>query len=87
VIWDNLHIALHRIASLEYPNISFAETMLFEVIPEDFEWDRWGVEHRFIYLCMLKETFSMSPRTDVNLAYVLCVAVLALPLPLPFALP
>jgi hypothetical protein len=32
VIWDNLHIT-----SLEYPNVLFAETMLFEVIVKDFE--------------------------------------------------
>jgi hypothetical protein len=32
VIWENL-----RIASLEDPNVPFAEPMLFEVIPEDFE--------------------------------------------------
>jgi hypothetical protein len=49
VIGENL-----LIASLEYPNVPFAETMLFEVIPEDFEYDRWGGEHRFILLCPLK---------------------------------
>jgi hypothetical protein len=49
VIRENLHIA-----SLEYPNVPFAETILFEVIPEDFEWECWGAEHRFIHLCTLK---------------------------------
>jgi hypothetical protein len=48
-IWENLNIA-----SLEYPNVPFSETMLFEVIPGDFEWDHWGAEHRFIHLWRLK---------------------------------
>jgi hypothetical protein len=47
VIWENLHIT-----SLEHPNVPFAKTMLFEVIPEDFEWDHSGAEHRFIHLCI-----------------------------------
>jgi hypothetical protein len=47
--WENLHIVW-----LEYPNVPFAETVAFEVIPEDFDWDRWGAEHRFIHLCRLK---------------------------------
>jgi hypothetical protein len=37
VIWEKLSIA-----SLESPNVSFTETMLFEVIPEDFKWDHWA---------------------------------------------
>jgi hypothetical protein len=32
VIWEKLYIAL-----LEYPNVPFVETMLFEVIPEDLK--------------------------------------------------
>jgi hypothetical protein len=54
--------------------------MLFEVIPEDFEWDCYGAEHRFIHLCTLKQTFSMSTRTDVSLGYIVRVAGLALAL-------
>jgi hypothetical protein len=37
-------------------------------------WGKGGMgeaEHRFIHLCTLKETFCMSPRAGVNLAYVL----------------
>jgi hypothetical protein len=49
LIWDNLHIA-----SLEYPNVPFAETILFEGIPEDFESDRSGAEYNIIHLCTLK---------------------------------
>jgi hypothetical protein len=71
-IWENLHIA-----SLEYLNVPFVETMLFEVIPEDFEWNRWDADHRFIHLYTPKEMFSMSTRTDVSLSYVLRVAGLA----------
>jgi hypothetical protein len=52
--------------------------MLFAVIPEDFEWDCWGAEHRFIHLCTLKQMLSMSTQIDVSLAYVLRVAGLAL---------
>jgi hypothetical protein len=59
VIWQNLEIA-----SLEYPNVLFAETVLFKVIPE----------HKFIRLCTLKQTFSLSTRTDVRIAYVLRVS-------------
>jgi hypothetical protein len=41
-------------SSLESPNAPFAKTVLFEVVPEDFEWNPREAEHRLIHLCALK---------------------------------
>jgi hypothetical protein len=37
-------------APLESPNVPFAETISFEISPEDFQWDCWSVEYRFRHL-------------------------------------
>jgi hypothetical protein len=40
--------------SLEQSDVSFAETILFEVVSEDFESNRSDAERKFIHLCTLK---------------------------------